>query len=229
MFRCAILVMLLIISPARAEPIPKESEAAKIEDVWGKLVDEGGGAKVKLDKQKLILTVPAGDRFVFSYKPNNGKLAPHLVKTVKGDFSVTVTLVKHEQPAMGERGDPPVGLGIVLIFDSKNRAGFGRIFPTATHSHMRSFTVSGDASASAAGGGVRPSEQLKPITIRLTRKENSLQNEYSTDGGKNWTTLSRHVANGDSDEVKVGVYAEHTVDHETTAVFEGFAITKPKK
>ena len=62
MFTRTILAMSIFSGFAFADPIPKESETAKLKRVWGELVDAGGGAKIKLEGNKMKMTVPSGDR-----------------------------------------------------------------------------------------------------------------------------------------------------------------------
>ena len=59
--------------------------------------------------------------------------------------------------------------------------------------------------------------------MRLTRKADQLKMEYSFDGGKKWQGFSQYQRST-NDEVKIGVYAEHSCDAVTEAVFEGFSV-----
>ena len=231
MIRCTILVMLLIVSPALAEPIPKESEASKLKRVWGELVDSGGGAKVKLEGDKLRMTLPAGDRVVYNQR-NNSHHAPYMMKTIRGDFVATVTVHRHSPPAepgVGDRQNPLVASGLIAVFDANTVTSYCRALSAgnSTYQFRSTFRYTNGSSMTSGGGGSPKNRNAESARLRLSRKGESVKYEYSYDDGKTWQafTAQTHVTN---DEAKVGVYAEHTVDAVTDAYFEGFEL-KPLK
>jgi hypothetical protein len=231
MIRCTILAMLLIVSPALAEPIPKESDTAKLKRVWGELVDSGGGAKVKLDGDKLRMTLPAGDRVVYNQR-NNSHHAPYMMKTIRGDFVATVTVLRHSPPAepgIGDRSNPLVASGLIAVFDVNTVTSYCRaLMPNNSAYQLRStFRYPQGSSMTSSGGGSPKNRNAESAKLRLTRKGESVKYEYSYDGGKTWQAFTVQTR-ATNDEAKVGVYAEHTVDAITDAYFEGFEL-KPLK
>lgn len=227
MIRSTILAMLLIVSPALAEPIPKESEAAKLKRVWGELVDSGGGSKVKLEGEKLRLTLPAGDRVVYNQR-NNSRHAPYMTKTIRGDFVATVTVHRHSPPAepgLGDRSNPLVGSGLIAIFDANTVTSYCRALTGANSSYQfrSTFRYPQGSSMTSGGGGSPKNRNAESARLRMTRKGDSIKYEYSYDDGKTWQAFTVQTR-ATNDEAKVGVYAEHTVDAVTDAYFEGFEL-----
>lgn len=226
--RYAIILCLALSAPA--EPIPKESEASKLKRVWGELVDSGGGAKVKLEGDKLRMTLPAGDRVVYNLR-NNAHHAPYMTKTIRGDFVATVTVHRHSPPAepgVGDRSNPLVGSGLIVVFDANTVMSYCRAMtPGNPNPQFRSTFRYPNGSSTTSGGGSPKDRNAESVMLRLKRKGEQINYEYSYDAGKkwqNWSTQTRAT----NDEAKVGVYAEHTVDAVTEAYFEGFEL-KPLK
>lgn len=229
--RYAMILCLAFSSTALAEPIPKESEASKLKRVWGELVDSGGGVKVKLEGDKLRLTLPAGDRVVYNQR-NNSHHAPYMMKTIRGDFVATVTVHRHSPPAepgVGDRSNPLVASGLIAVFDANTVTSYCRALTAgnSTHQFRSTFRYTNGSSTTTGGGGPPKNRNAESAKLRMTRKGETVKYEYSYDDGKTWQafTAQTHATN---DEAKVGVYAEHTVDAVTDAYFEGFEL-KPLK
>ena len=229
--RYAIILCLASFSNALAEPIPKESEASKLKRVWGELVDSGGGAKVKLEGDKLRMTLPAGDHVVYNQR-NNSHHAPYMMKTIRGDFVATVTVHRHSPPAepgVGDRSNPLVASGLIAVFDANTVTSYCRALTAgnSTYQFRSTFRYTNGSSTTSGGGGSPKNRNAESARLRLSRKGESIKYEYSYDDGKTWQafTVQTRVTN---DEAKVGVYAEHTVDAITDAYFEGFEL-KPLK
>ena len=232
MIRCTILAMLLIASPALGEPIPKESEAAKIKRVWGELIDPEKKTKAKLVGNKLHLTIPPG-----SYVPNNGhsnfKQPPYLKNSVQGDFVATVKVIRHSAPQDSVlKGDsilPLKASGLLVECDETNRMTFSLASRAVKDENQFRFTVRSNAQFSVSSSMGELSElKTESAVLRISRTSDSFKGEYSFDEGKTWGYFISQKLNMQS-EVVVGVYAEHIVNSETTAVFEDFKITKLEK
>lgn len=233
MIRCTILAMLLIVSPALAEPIPKESEAAKIKRVWGELVDEDGGTKLKLKGDKLYITLPAGDR-TLSYPKSTKQIAPHLVKRVSGDFQASVIVHHSKLPVASYLNNHKLlgGLGLIVIFDTSAELTFSRVYIPNTEDQLlmrsqKSVLIAMDG-VSTFGNGLKRQDFVDPLMLRVNREAELIQSEYSLDQGNTWGILATEKIPSRG-VIKVGVYAEHSISAETTAVFEDLKITKPKK
>lgn len=229
--RYAIILCLACSSTALAEPIPKESEASKLKRVWGELVDSGGGAKVKLEGDKLRITLPAGDRVVYNQR-NNSHHAPYMMKAIRGDFVATVTVHRHAPPAepgIGDRQNPLVASGLIAVFDANTVTSYCRalMVGNSTYQFRSTFRYTNGSSTTTGGGGTPKNRNAESAKLRMTRKANSVKYEYSYDDGKTWQSFYA-ATQATNDEAKVGVYAEHTVDAVTDAYFEGFELKSLK-
>ena len=227
--RYAIIFCLAFSSTALAEPIPKESEEAKIKRVWGELIDPEKKTKTKLTGNKLHLTIPSGP-----YVPNNGhsnfKQPPYLKNSVQGDFVATVKVIRHAPPQDSVlNGDSTAALtasGLIVESEETNRITFSLAARAVKDENQFRFTMRSNAQFSVSSS--MSESKTESAMLRISRTSDSFKSEYSFDEGKTWGYYISQKLNMQS-EVVVGVYAEHIVNSETTAVFEGFEITKPKK
>lgn len=234
MFRCAILAMLLMVSPTLAEPIPKESEAAKIKRIWGEPLEKDNGAKFSLDGEKLRISVPkckkTSDNDLLISEPEN---ATRIVKKVEGPFVVTVTLHHHKPPEKCPEANPMwiTGAGIYVKFES-SVYGFGRVHNdeslktkgTATSFYYKK--IDDFRVHRRNWEDIHNEKRFDPIKLKVEIEGKWIRSYFSFDG-KIWENAYMDNRNISSKAI-VGIYAEHTVDAETTAVFEDFKITKPK-
>lgn len=225
MFRWIPVFILIASSYASADPIPKESDESKIKRLWGELVDSGGGTKIKLDGEKLRMTIPPGDRLVYPMRGGTPTFVPYVMKTVNGDFEAMVTVHRHLAPADShvDPSNPLTGSGLVLIFDTQSITSLCQATMRNRDTPQIRSTFRYQNGSSTTTGGNSNQNKSNTCTLRIRRKSEVVEYEYSFDEGKKWqrfTTMNR----GKSGEVKIGIYAEHSCDATTEAVFEKFVI-----
>ena len=148
------------------------------------------------------------------------------VETFRSDFVATVTVHRHSPPAnaTGFASEPLTGSGLVAIFDDKTILSLGRITLQKDGGLQFRSTFRYPA-GSSTNSGSGPANQAKneSVTLRLIRKADQLTMEYRFDDGKKWQQISNYQR-ATHDEVKIGIYAEHSCDAVTEAVFEGFSV-----
>ena len=226
MLRRSLVAFAFVSGVAFADPIPKESETAKIKRVWGELVDAGGDAKIKLEGEKLKMTVPSGDRLVYLMRGGTPTFAPYIYQKIGGDFVAMVTVHRHVALAgtTGFAADPLTGSGLLAIFDNKTILSFCRATKQNDEgSQFRSTFRYPAGSSVTTGGGPAKQGMIGTAKLKLTRSGDLLRMEYSLDDGKKWQQFSKYQR-ATNDEVKIGIYAEHSCDAVTEAVFEGFSV-----
>ena len=172
--------------------------------------------------------LPAGDRLVYPMRGDTPAFAPYIAESYRGDFVATVTVHRHSAPAdaTGFATDPLTGSGLIAVFDDKTILSFSRVsMPQKGDLSFRSTFRYPSGSNTAMGGSPRNKTKNESTTLRLIRSGEQLNMDYSFDSGKTWQRFT-NFQRPTSDEVKVGIYAEHSCDAVTEASFEGFSIKK---
>lgn len=226
MFRRSLVAFVFVSGVAFADPIPKPSEAEAIKRQWGNFVDNGGGTTLTLEGKRLRMMLPSGDRMIFPIRSDTPAFAPYVAETYRGDFIATVTDHRHSPPAnaTGFASEPLTGSGLVAIFDEKTILSLGRATMQKDGGlQFRSTFRYPTGSSTTAGRGPANQAKNESVTLRLIRKADLLTMEYSFDDGKKWQQFSKYQR-ATNDEVKIGIYAEHSCDAVTEAVFEGFSV-----
>ncbi|MFO0935663.1 MAG: hypothetical protein U0798_03995 [Gemmataceae bacterium] len=216
---------LLLLAFAAGDPIPKESDEARIKREWGELADSSEKSTIKLSGKKLKMTLPAGGRRPGNSRSGNDELAPYVFKTFEGNFVAQVTVHGHSAPdsAIAKPNEIITGSGLIAIFDEKTALTFCRATMPPKgefrfYSSMR-YLNGGMTSTS----GPTPAAQKESTILRLTRTTNQLDMEYSLDEGKKWQRFTLYQRPTNS-PVKIGVYAEHTCETVTEATFSDFSL-----
>ncbi|MFO0935664.1 MAG: hypothetical protein U0798_04000 [Gemmataceae bacterium] len=216
---------LLLLAFAAGDPIPKESDEARIKREWGELVDQGGKTAIKLIDDKLKMTIPAGNRIAAINTNLKSDFAPYVYKTMQGDFVAKVTVYRHSAPdnATANLREFITSSGLIAIFKDGTVLTFCRYHhPSNSENQFRSDMRSPFSSMSTSGGHAVPAKQ-DSIQIRMTRSGDLMDLDYSFDNGKKWSkfTTQKRLT---KDQVKIGIFAEHSCDAITEAIFSQFEI-----
>lgn len=231
--KAATLLMLLPLV-AVAAPVPKETDAQKLEKAFGKPVDPNKDCEFAFDGKKLTMKAGKGDH---ALHVQQGRMAaPRTLKEVAGDFVATVKAAaeppKDAKPALASRNFLFHSQGLLLWIDEKNYVRFeqARMDPLggAEVKHYVNYELFKDGEWTRSGMWTDGAlDATKPTTFRLTRTGNAVAGSFSQDDGKTWADLPALDLEL-KDKVHVGVVTNHNTDAPFTATFENFAVT-PKK
>lgn len=228
---CALMVTLttaLLVLPSPAAPVPKESEKERIGKLFGKVVDPKKDCQFRLDKDALVVTLPADDSKDLCSKVDT---VPKLERTVKGEFVLTVKVAFDlpEDSKPGKAADVAfLGGGVCLRGKGDDWVRFN-YFTTnrKSRSSMVGFeSPSFSTSSIGYGMGSNYGKHFPAMSLRVTRTADTVHLAISTDG-KAWQgTILMPLKL--PDECTVQVYAQHSSDKARTVTFSDFAIT-PRK
>lgn len=223
MARSAWTLFLALPFTAVAAPVPKETEAEKIERLYGKVEDPEKDCTFKLDGNALKITLKGGKRYDYDME-GKVKNCPRLTgKEVKGDF-VATTLVHAElpdgaKPAEGDMAE--AGVGLILLGEKERfrRVGMHDFLDAKRMSMAVLFGCHGQAGVDIKGSGAG-------IYVRLTRKGEDVEIHLSTDRQKwVWAMTQGKVK---EEAIRVGVYAFSNTKDDTTVTIDEFSVEQPK-
>ena len=113
--RSAWTLLLALPLVAVAAPVPKETEAEKIEKLFGKIEDPEKDCKFALDGTKLKITLKGGKRYDYDL---DGKVknCPRVLREVKGDFVMTAKIIARlpDKAEPGEGDYPETAAGLMM-------------------------------------------------------------------------------------------------------------------
>lgn len=221
------LAVCLIAGPA----VTGEKEAQKIEG-WGTVTDPDGDCKVKGDKGKVTVTVPATNH---NLHPVRGMNAPRVLREVEGDFTATVKVTGMFKP--GDKGTglspTPWNSAGLLLWDSD--MNYLRLERTALWGNGQQLLCFAPGFEYWKDGQIK--EQNKRIEtadffkgnstwLKLDRQGDNVTASYSHDR-REWTE-AKQAAVEFPKKVQIGVAAVNSSDAPFTVEFEDFKVVAGK-
>jgi hypothetical protein len=235
--------MLTALLLSAANPVPKETDAAKLARLFGAPAEAAKGCKIALDGDDLRVTVPAG---AHSFRHPGGAPGVRTSRKVTGDFTAQVAVrmkLPDEATGLLAREDALVAGGLIVraggertmlhLFgwkaDRPPRRG-GRPGP------FDPFFVWGPVGHDGQGGiKIAPAGASAGARVRLDRRGTVLTAYGDWGGGQKdlfWVCPNGAELPGLPAAVEVGVVVEHWLDKPVEVVFSGFEVTPadaPKK
>lgn len=224
---------LVLIFPlvAAAAPVPKETDAQKLAQLFGTPVDPNKDCRFAFDGKKLTVTAGKGDHGL--HVAGNRTGAARTLRAVEGDFTLEVTTTPGQRP----NGAKPAAPGHAFTFQAQGLLFWvdDKTYVRLEHAH-RDMLNGVDATyvnwelfregqwtrkGGAADGTL---DDTKSTRFRLTRKSNEIRGAWSQDSGKNWNELEGLQLDLKA-KVQVGVIVAHNTDKPFDAAFEGFTLT----
>ncbi len=237
MTRAVPLLLLPLVAVAVAAPVPKQTEAQKIEAKFGKIVDPKGDSTFALDGDKLTITMPAEEERVFGFgdvrkgeKKKKFDLTPMVEFDHTGDFALTVRVASSfsadAKPVSNGTLVPYSGGGIRITGKDSEWYRFGVCYGGKKHGVL--FPADGpNVWSSGMNGMSAPSLTGESNWLRLIREGSVLHFKASTDG-KKWVALGK-MGGPEAEGVSVALFAHHTSDTKHAVTFDEFKIETPKK
>ncbi|MEK7728317.1 MAG: DUF1349 domain-containing protein [candidate division KSB1 bacterium] len=198
---------------------------------WGEVIDPDGDCVVKLDKQKLLITVPGT---LHDLNPRNGKInAPLVLQNVAGDFEVQVRVSGAFQP--GKETTAPKshafnGAGLLLWQDEKNYLRLERNVWIGDDGKLTCFPPlleqcqDGQYAILNGASTTDPFFQGRSTWLRLARRGEKIFASLSHDG-KKWMRVNEFDF-ALARDLRVGVAAINTSDEPFAVKFDEFKIEK---
>lgn len=237
-----LVLPLLAVAVAVAAPVPKETEKAKLQRLFGEMANPKEGYHFALDDRALVLTMAANA----SEDEVSEKTPPRVEQQVTGDFEAAVTITfappqkKYDDNADRNKSSRCAlhltGL-CVWAEDGRNWAG-GRFYGSSGGSKNPDgwgsavFVRRTPNAANAPDFACTTDTTFRQYTdhrFRLRREGDRLKTADSADGKKwsEWVEEEFKLP----DTVRVGVFGLNTFTAECTATFSDFTITplKPDK
>ena len=222
----AVLVMATAVAAA---PVPKgESEAQRIEKLFGTPVDPDKDCAIKLDRTALVVTIPDTPHALTDERHN----APRVVRAVRGDFAARVKVACRLPPGPAP-GCVPCSAGLLAYRDDGTFARYEVI--RLVHGPVGQLMGQNFTDGKACGGIGMADNRADPAAVlwlRLIRRGVDLEYAVSYDAGAVWNTYGQSQWAGLGADLKVGVFAAHEGRAGFTATFEDFTVeplTEPKK
>jgi hypothetical protein len=240
MFRATVLWLSLPLF-AVAAPVPKRTEADKIEAKFGKVVDPKGDSKFELDGDALKITLPAEEPRGFGYTHDPKGRAdkkfdhtPRVEFTASGDFVLTVrvnTPLDEKAVAVSPGKACELGGGIRFTPKSGDWSRFGVMQSVKDRLRSTMFMLDSPGSFTNSGTGTGVSYDGfsgETVWLRATRAGEVVTREASTDG-KTWREEKTTTCVLPDETVTISLYALHHSDKAHTVTFDQFRVEKPKK
>jgi hypothetical protein len=233
-----LLVIAVATATLLATPIPKQKEtaAAKLMRLFGKVVGESDECRIQLNKKDQLEIEQTQFHQLYS-ADHTQTIPPQVTQEVTGDFVATIRCMpyKTEGAALNEelakkRGPQPVvGVGLSITSGTVN----------CTCVTTMSLKVKDKQTAGmywlyrSSGGGSGSSSNSnkafdKPRYIRFTRKGNKISGAYSDDG-KEFRNFGNADATGIGDTVLIGPVMFHNLDKTSSGIFDEFTIEPIKE
>lgn len=202
------------------EPEPKGKELAE----WGLAIDTDGDCKFTNDgKKSLSLEIPGTWH---DLNPHVNKLnAPRIVRTVEGDFSVTVKVTGEFKPGgkpQNPMSVPSNGGGIIVWNNSDNFIRLER-FAIVRKGKVSQFLLFVEREAGFAGAEHNDGYAGGDCYLRMERKGSRITGATSLDGVK-WRSL-KPIDTLWPSQLKVGLAATNSNSEPLKVTFEEFTLT----
>jgi hypothetical protein len=240
--RCTVLLLACAPLAVVAAPVPPPSEKEQIAKLWGKT--EGEGEFELKGKRLTIRTAGKPTRGVINLRRHEVDM-PRTVRTVKGDFEATVTVVDAALPATKSEDGGTTRAGIVVLGgDHGVEVCFSQSFRPVNgvpeKALRRDVWVYLGCPLAYMGSSLESVKAGQSPRLRIVRKGKVVTVSSSFDG-KEWSKPARPGENsikpkigpelGFPDEVTVGVFFAQSTHQNASATFEDFRIetsAKPK-
>jgi hypothetical protein len=245
MTRAVPLLLVPLVAVALAAPVPKQTEAQKIEAKFGKIVDPKGDSTFALDGDKLSITLPAGEGRGFRYEnnletPNDLStykridITPRIEFEQKGNFVLTVRV----HSPLSEKAEPiskgtKAVLGGGFRFTPKDQRWyrFGIMQMLDRGKMHTGFPLDNPGTLTNSDSGSKfgfEGFEGETVWLRVTRKGETVTREASTDG-KEWKEFKSTACEIADETITISLYALHHSDTKHTVTFDEFRIETPKK
>jgi len=211
---------------AFAAPVPKPTDEEKLKFDWGKVVDVAGDCKVRVVKDRLVMSTPGGIR---NELKKDGEFRPlRIEREVAGDFQLEVRMISTTEPshtAPKSSTDARITSGL-FVSSPEMTVTFGRQLRADQDKGRQYFDHSIWHQYGGSGTRIAGSKAAEEVFVRYTRKGSKASLAHSADGIA-WSTSDCPKVEL-PDRVTVGVYLWHDVDQPCEAVFERFRLTPLK-
>lgn len=226
--RHTLLVMALVAPFAPAAPPPK-GEPARMEKLFGTPVDPDKDCTFKLDRKKLVITVPDKAHPVATQA---GKLAtaPRVLREVTGDFVARVKVVcRLPQVARAKVGKSwEYAAGLIVEQNERRYVSIEitRFATTTTDGPLtqlhRRACWDGTAITTCTNDGKTDLEA--ETWLELARVGDRIHVATTHNSGQTWDSISDPVRHTLPQDIKVGLIAGHSGPAGFTATFEDFTV-----
>lgn len=208
---------------ARAATAPEPEPTGKDLPDWGLAIDTDGDCKFTADgKTSLSVEIPGAWH---DLNPHVNKLnAPRVVRTVEGDFSLTVKVAGEFKPGgkpQNPKSVPSVGGGIVVWNNSDNFIRLER-FAVSRNGKVNPFVVFLEREAGYQGAEHNEGFPGGDCYLRMERKGSRIAGAISTDGAK-WKQL-KPIDTLWPAQLKVGLAATNSTSEPFAVRFEQFTL-----
>jgi hypothetical protein len=202
------------------EPDPKGKELPD----WGLAIDPNNDCKfIPAGKKSLTIEVPGTWH---DLNPHVNKLnAPRVLRTVEGDFSITVKVAGDFKPGgkpQNPKSVPSNGGGIVVWKDSDNFIRLER-FAIARNQKVGAFILFLEREAGYQGAEHNQGYAGGDCYLRMERKGSRITGSTSTDGTA-WKSL-KPIDTLWPSQLKIGLTATNSSSEPLTVRFEDVALT----
>lgn len=229
MLLCAAVASAAFAAPA---PVSKPKPSNVWVDGWDKPVDQVGDCGFTPVGDKLTIAMPPrkGGRWIMGvFNGATSGTAPHMLRDVRGDFSVQVRMTGDFTGASGRHR--AAGL---LLKAGQHTILLQRQWATPRGSGKPCHGVLsqlweplGPASWGAASREISVGPQDRTTYLRLERRGDRLVTKWSPDGAE-WTVLTDRVIPKLPERLKLGVFAHGTDTTLFEPVFDQFKLTPLK-
>ncbi len=225
MKRLILLTLLCLMTGLMAAPVPKPTNKAKIEAIYGDLVDPDGKCDFQLDGTKLTIDLPGGTEYMCYEEKQN---APRLTRTVEGDFIITVKcsadLPNDAEQVEGRWAEVGCGLYIKPKDSKVQRLGLSDFIYLINNKPKHVQVVLQPISYGPSG--INFEGTGNSVYVRFSRIGKHTENSYSDDGK---TFIKRGWSDTDTGEpYQVGVYGCSNCTKATRAILDDFKLEFPK-
>lgn len=232
MRRSALLSAFLASVAAVAAPVPPQPEKERIAAIWGKTKGVG---EFSLTREQL--TIRTKGEPVYSSKLPELRTMPHTLRTVTGNFEVTVRILQSDAPDPKAKVDPGTG-GTYLSFTGLFVEGGDYNLSVALMQsyHTQKGIVDKEptrrirADAGFTDGSIvcflKPIEEGKSPEFRITRNGNKVSTSYRFGAGQWSEPHTPRVKQDFPNEVTIGVYLFHSTYQIMQATFDKLTVEK---
>jgi regulation of enolase protein 1 (concanavalin A-like superfamily) len=224
-YRYLLLLSSITIS-ASAAPVPKDSDAARLKQIYGTWTDPDKDCKYGLKGDQLKVSLPAAWHLLWPERQNSTNNAPRALREVEGDFSAIVR-VTFPLPERVPEEHWPYCSGGLLVWESEKafmiiRRSGGEV--NGSREAIWMYHKVADFNRMEADP---PSKIADSAFLRLKRDGDRIIPSWSRDG-KKWRELDPRETKW-SPKVKVGVVAENCLGTAVEITFDQYSLTQPKK
>ena len=231
MNRLSLIALAFIPIVGLAAPIPPETDAARLERIYGVWEDPEKDCRHEMIGERLRISIPASVHDFDDLKKRQN--APRVLREVEGDFvvSVGVDFTRHVDLTAVHPSEEPRAAGGILVWGDEDR------YFLATQALELSYDLSKPAKMMWVtnlwqprfGSGWRTDSTTasrRPAYIRVQRIRNKII-VFNSANSIAWTHLMVQFTALPA-KVKVGVFAQHNLAVQFEADFNGYTLTQSK-